>query len=58
MLNIDSLMTGRSDSYSKSPVAIDSDDEVHHVDEKHEGVDVTHRAVFRVDDVIEELSYG
>lgn len=51
-------MTGRSDSYSKSPVAIDSDDEVHHVDEKHEGVDVTHRAVFRVDDVIEELSYG
>ena len=39
-------------------MTIYGDDEVDNVDEEHEGVDVAHRAVLRVDDVIEELPDG
>lgn len=52
------LMTGRAHPYPKSPVSIYSDDKVDHIDEKHEGVNVTHRTVVWVDDVIEKLPYG
>lgn len=51
-------MTSSSDSHPKSRVPIDSDDEVDHIDEKHEGIDITDRTVVWVDDVIEELSDG
>lgn len=44
--------------YPKSPVSINGDNEVDHVDEEHQSVDVTHRTVLWMDDVIEELSYG
>lgn len=52
------VIRGRADSYPKSPVSIYSDNEVDYIDEKHESVDVTHRTVVWVDDVIEKLSYG
>lgn len=45
-------------SYTKSPVSIYGDDEVNDVNDKSDGVDVTHRTVLRVDDVIEELPDG
>lgn len=44
--------------HPKSPVPINGDNEVDDIDEKHEGIDVTHRTVLWVDDVVEELSYG
>lgn len=52
------LTRGRADSYPESPVSIYSDNEVDYINKKHEGVDVTHRTVVWVDDVIEKLSYG
>lgn len=51
-------MRNRAGSYPKSPVSIYSDDEVDYIDEKHEGVNVTHWTVVWMDDVIEKLSYG
>lgn len=48
---------GRTDSYPKSPVSIDGDDEVDYIHEKHEGVDVTNGTVLWVDYVVEKLSY-
>lgn len=45
-------------THPKCPVSIDSDNEVDYIDDKHDGVHVTHRTVFRVDDVVEKLSYG
>lgn len=57
-LHVVILMTNIADSHPKGPVAINGDNEVDDIDEKHEGVDITHRTVFWVDDVIEELSYG
>lgn len=45
------------DSYPKSPVSIYGDNEVDYIDKKHEGVDVAHRAVVWVDDVVEKLPY-
>lgn len=45
-------------AYPESPVSVYGDDEVCYVDDKHDSVDVTHRTVFWVDDVIEELPYG
>ena len=44
--------------YPEGPVTIYGDDEVDDVDQEHEGVDVAHWAVLRVDDVIEELPDG
>jgi len=52
------LLYMRVDFYPKCPVTIYGDDEVDDVDEEHEGVDITHRTVLRVDDVIEELPDG
>lgn len=46
------------ETHPKCPVAIDSDNEVDHINEKHDGVHVTHGAVFRMDDVVEKLSNG
>ena len=37
--------------YPEGPVTIYGDDEVDDVDQEHEGVDVAHWAVLRVDDV-------
>lgn len=51
-------MRDRAHSHPKSPVSIYCDNEVDYIDEKHEGVDVTHRTIFWVDDVVEKLSYG
>lgn len=45
-------------THPECPVSIDSDNEVDDVDEKHDGIHVTHRTVIRMDDVIEKLSYG
>lgn len=44
--------------YPKGPVSIYGHDEIDDINKKHEGVDVTHGAVVRVDDVIEELPDG
>lgn len=44
--------------YPKGPISIYGHDEIDDINKKHEGVDVTHRTVIRVDNVIEELSYG
>lgn len=51
------FMRNTADFYPKSPVSIYGDDEINYIDEKHEGVDIAHRAVVWVDDVIEKLSY-
>lgn len=53
-----SSISNRMNSYPKSPVSINGDNEVDDINEKHQSVDVTHRAVLWVDDVIEELPYG
>lgn len=45
-------------SHPKCPVSIYSDNEVDYINEKHEGVDITHRTVLWVDDVIKKLSDG
>lgn len=45
-------------THPECPVSIDSDNEVDYVDEKHDGIHVTHRTVFRMDNVVEKLSYG
>lgn len=45
-------------THPKSPVSIYCDNEIDYIDEKHEGVHVTHRTIFWVDDVVEKLSYG
>lgn len=46
------------ETHPKCPVAIDSDDKVDNINEEHDGVHVTHGAVFRMDDVVEKLSNG
>lgn len=50
-------MRNTADSYPKSPVAIYGDNEVDYIDEKHEGIHITHRAVVWMNDVVEKLSY-
>lgn len=45
-------------THPKCPVSIDGDNEVDHIDEKHDGVHITHRTVVRMDDVVEKLSNG
>lgn len=45
-------------THPECPVSINSDNEVDYIDEKHDGINVTHRTVFRMDNVVEKLSYG
>lgn len=45
-------------THPKCPVAIDSDNEVDYINEKHDGIYVTHGTVFGMDDVVEKLSNG
>lgn len=52
------MITDRTHSHPKCPVSIYSDNEVDYIDKKHDGIYVTHRTVFWVDDVIEKLPYG
>lgn len=41
--------------YPKSPVSIYGDNEVDYINEKHECVNIAHRTVLWMDDVIEKL---
>lgn len=45
-------------TYPKSPVAKNDDYEIDNINQEHQGIDITHRTVLRVDDVIEELPDG
>lgn len=45
-------------THSKSCEAKDNDDEVHRVSQEHQHIDVCHRTVVRVDQVVKELANG
>lgn len=45
-------------THPECPVSIDSDNEVDYIDDKHDGINVTYRTVFGMDNVVEKLSYG
>lgn len=47
---------GHSQTYSKGPEAEDDDDEVYHISQEHEGVDIRGSTVLAVQDVLEELA--
>lgn len=45
-------------THPECPVSVDGDNKVDYINEKHDGIHITHGTVVRMDNVVEKLSYG